>query len=297
VEIDSRFVGTKLETCERVLHWRDMMVYAAGVDDRNPIYYDDEREGGIVGHPLFPIVVTWPILQHLSDYLPGSGFPFHLLASQSHDGEHLVLHRSLRSGDALTIGGEIAAIVPHPAGTRLVIRLAGVDEQGRPVFTRFTSVLLRGIECSDAGAGADGLPSVPAAPDQAEILWQAVVPIGPLRPYLYDGCTSISLPQHLSRRFAHGLDLPGIVLQETATLAFALRELLYREAEGEPRGLETLSCHFTGVVLPNTEIRIQLVGKKPQAQGTDLHFTVLNHQDRRVISDGYAFVRREGLIP
>jgi hypothetical protein len=40
-----------------------------------------------------------------------------------------------------------------------------------------------------------------------------------------------------------------------------------------------------------------LLGKKPHAQGTDLHFVVLNHQDRRVISDGYAFVRREGLIP
>lgn len=297
VEVDSHFVGAKLQTHQTVLHWRDMMNYAAGVDDRNPIYYDDEREGGIVAHPLLPIAITWPMLQHLSESLQEPEFAYDVLATRSLEGEQLILQRPLRPGEKLQIEGEIAAIVPHPAGTRLVIRLAATDEQKLPAFTRYSSALLRGVHCSDEGAGAERLPPVPAAPKQEEVLWQAVVPIGPLRPYLYDGCTGISYDHHLSRRSAHKLELPGILVQETATLAFALRELLYREADGEPQGLKTLSCRFTGMVLPGTEIRIQLLGKTPKGEGTDLHFVVLNDQDRRVISNGYALIRRKGLVP
>jgi acyl dehydratase len=294
VEIDSRFVGTKLRSRETVLHWRDMMNYAAGVDDRNPIYYDDETGSGVVGHPLFPIALSWPMLRDLPETLEEPHFPVDALATQAHDGEHLILQRLLRAGERVAIDAEIAAIVPHPAGTRLVIRLTGADDQDGPVFTRHCSTLLRGVHCKDGGAGAENVPSAPAAREHSEILWQAVVPIGPLRPYLYDGCSGISRPYHLSRRSARKLELPGIVLQETATLALALRELLYREADGEPQGLRTLSCSFTGIVLPGTEIRIQLVGRTARGEGTGLHFVVLNHQDHRAISDGYAYIRGRG---
>jgi hypothetical protein len=297
VEIDSRFVGVKIGPYETVLHWQDLMVYAAGVEDRNSLYFDDEREGGILAHPLYPLVATRPVLQHLHKHLQAPDFPFELLAAQSHYGEHLILHRSLRPGTELTVTGEIAAMVSDPAGTHLVIALNGTDGEERPLFTRHTTRRLKGVRLTGEERGREQLPSTPKAPEPGDILWQAVVSIGRLRPYIYAGCTSISSPQHLSPNLAHQLGLPGVVLQESATLAFALREILYREAEGEPRGLETLACRFTGFVLPDTEIRIQLLGKNPHAERTDLYFVVLDHQGRRAISDGYASVRREGLIP
>jgi acyl dehydratase len=116
-----------------------------------------------------------------------------------------------------------------------------------------------------------------------------------VRPYLYDGCTGISFPIHTSPQFAHGVGLPGIILQGTATLAIAARELVNREAGGDPARLAALYGRFTTMVLPDTEIRVQLTGRQQQTDGTSLHYVVLNGEGRRAINDGYALLR--GLKP
>jgi hypothetical protein len=51
-----------------------------------------------------------------------------------------------------------------------------------------------------------------------------------MRPYVYDGCTNIYFPIHTSVGFARMVGLPDIILQGTATLAYAARELADREA-------------------------------------------------------------------
>jgi acyl dehydratase len=44
--------------------------------------------------------------------------------------------------------------------------------------------------------------------------------------------------------------LPGIILQGTATLAIALREIIEKEADGNSGRISSLFCRFTGMVLP-----------------------------------------------
>jgi acyl dehydratase len=293
VEIKSHFAGTPLKEYRADLHWRDVMNYAAAVEDPNPHYLDDERPDGIVAPPMFCVAVTWPILERIWEYIQADDFPHHLIPTQVHYTEHLEFHRPIKPGDSLTITGKIAAILPHKSGTHIVVRLDACGKDGTWVFTEHIGALMRGVECLDGGRGKDTLPSIPSAPDDHTIIWEAAIPVDPLRPYVYDGCTGIFFPIHTSKQFAHQVGLPGIILQGTATLAFAVRELVNREAAGNPLLLQSLYCRFTGMVLPDTEIRVQLIRRTLKENGTDLYFVVRNQDGRKVISSGYAFLKKQ----
>ncbi|HXK64886.1 MAG TPA: MaoC/PaaZ C-terminal domain-containing protein, partial [Spirochaetota bacterium] len=92
---------------------------------------------------------------------------------------------------------------------------------------------------------------------------------------------------HTSVGFARIVGLPDIILQGTATLAFAARELTDNEAAGNPQRLKELSCRFTGMVVPPADIRVLLLQREEHASGTDLFFEV-HGKEGRVLSNGYA---------
>jgi len=286
VEISARFVGTRLKEYRTTVTWRDTMNYAAAVGDANPCYLDDERPDGIVAPPMFAVAVTWPILERIWDYIEDPDFPRDLLMTQVHYTEHLQFHRPVRPGDALTIRGAVAAIMPHRAGTHIVIRFDAADGENAPVFTEHIGALLRGVDCADEGRGGDALPRVPPSPDDAVPVWESSIAVDPCAPFVYDGCTRIHFPIHTSVKFAHDVGLPGRILQGTATLACAVRELIDREGEGNPLAVESVSCRFSGMVIPGGDIVVRLLRKAPGG-GTGLFFDVVNDEGKTAISHGY----------
>jgi acyl dehydratase len=292
MELSSRFVGTRLKDFRTEVTWRRTMNYAAAVDDHNPCYLNDEREGGILAPPMFATAATWPVLERIWEFIKADDFPAAILATQVHHTEHLAFHRPLKPDQTLTLRGKIAAILPHRSGTRVVVRFDAFDRNGEPIFVEHMGALMRAVTCEDGGRGQEDLPSVPSWQNGEAALWTAPVPIDSLRPFIYDGCTDIVFPIHTSKRFAHQVGLPDIILQGTATLAFAEREIINREADGDPSKLEALACRFTGMVLPGTRIEVRLMGKTERETGTDLHFSVLNQEGRKALSAGYALLRR-----
>jgi acyl dehydratase len=293
MELSSRFVGTPLKNYCTEITWRQTMNFAAAVDDNNGYYVDDEREGGIIAPPMLSVAVTWRILERIWEYIEAKDFPMEVLMTQVHHTEHLEFHRPVRPGDRLTVKGRVAAVLPHRAGTRVVMRFDALDQGHEPVFTEHMGALMRGVKCSDDGLWPNPVPEGPLPQESAEPLWESRIPIDPLRPHIYDGCTNIVFPIHTSRAFARQVGLPGTILQGTATLAFAVREIINREAGGNPLALKSLFCRFTGMVLPGTEIRVRLVGKSGKKDGTDLHFIVLNQEGQKAISGGWAFLTKE----
>jgi acyl dehydratase len=291
MELSSNLVGTALKPYCREVTGRETMNYAAAVGDDNPRYFDDERVEGIVAPPLFGVAVTWPILERIWEYIDTDRFPSEVLLTQVHHTEHLILHRPIRPGDQLTVQGKIAAILPHRAGTQVVICFEALDRKGEPVFTEHTGALLRSVSCTGGGQGREALPLVPTGPDADSPLWETILPIDPLQPFLYDGCTNIFFPIHTSKSFARQVGLPGIILQGTATLALAAREILDREAGRDPARLGIFSGRFSGMVLPGTAIRVVLQGKSARSAGTDLHFAVYNAAGQPAVSKGYAFIK------
>ncbi|MFC1474873.1 MaoC/PaaZ C-terminal domain-containing protein [bacterium] len=289
MKLDSKFVGTKLKEYSSKIEWRETTNYAAAISDNNPFYFDDERDDGIVAPPMFAEGLAWRISGKIREYIEAEDFPAEVLMTQVHYSEHISFHRPIVPGDELTLRGEVAAILPHRAGTHAVIRYDAADKRGQPVFTKHTGSMMRGVECTGGGRGEESLPEVPAPPDDHDgPAWTLKIEIDPMLPYVYDGCADIVFAIHTSPRFAKSVGLPGIILQGTATLALAAREILNREADGDPRRLKEIACRFSGMVAPGTEITMNLDAAAESAGGKDLFFTVENAEGKHAIRKGYA---------
>jgi len=290
MEVSSSYVGAVLKPLEAEITWRSTTNYAAATGDANPRYLDDGRGEGIIAPPMFSVAVTWPVSERIWEYLDIPGFPYEILMTQVHYTEHLRFFRLIAPGDRLSIQGRVAAIVPHKAGTLMTLRYDAYDAAGAVVFTEHIGGLMRGVLCPDGGAGAGSIPDIIPGDDQGAPLWQAAIPVSREAPFIYDGCTNICFPIHTSVRFARQVGLPGIIYQGTATLALAVREVTDREIGGDPGRIEEISCRFTGMVTPGSEIRVDAYGPFPRGDHADIHFTVFNSEGKKAISDGVVSV-------
>lgn len=286
MKLSSDFAGTLLKNYNCSISARHMMNYAAAIGEINPGYYNDELPGGIVAPPLFPSAVTWPIIEHISDYIQSADFPREVLFTQVHFSEQLVIHRPVKPGDNLKINGSVAAVLPHKAGTNVILRFDASDERGEAVFTEFLGAMMRGVECTGGGRGGGDIPAFSSVPAGSRILRESVIGVSPLAPFIYDGCSGIHFPIHTSVKFAHTVGLPGIILQGTAALAITVREILNIEGADDPEKVISINCKFTGMIIPGSSIRVCLTGKVEMPEGTDLFFEVLNSEGKRAISSG-----------
>ncbi len=292
MKLTSVFVGTRLKTYTCTISSRWTMNYAAAIGDANLLYFNDEQPGGIIAPPLFPVAVTWPLIERIGEFIEADSFPREVIFTQVHYTEHIQIHRPVVPGDRLSINGTIAAILPHRAGTHVVLRFDAVNDGAEPVFTEHIGAMMRGVQCTDSGRGGDRIPVLPRQPGGIDALWDSNIYIHPLAPFIYDGCTNIHFPIHTSVKFARQVGLPGIINQGTSTLALALRDIIEREAAGDSRLIKEISCRFTGMVLPGSDITVRLCGKEQHASGTDLFFTVMNVEGHRAISDGYIMLKQ-----
>jgi len=291
MQIDSQIVGRKLKNYRTEISWRRTTNYAAAVSDPNPFYLDDRREGGLIAPPTLAAAVTWPILQNIYEYIDLEYSP-EILLRMVHYSEQLIFHRPLRPGESLSITGEVAAVLPAHKGTHIVFKFPAVDGKGELVFSEYIGGMLRGVTCSDGGRGGENIPAVPQASlPQEGLLWETAVPITREAPYLYDGCADVVFPIHTSPAFACGVGLPDILYQGIATLAQAVRELVNREADADPGGVRALSCHFRGMVIPGSAIRVQLLHRENEAAEKTLFFRVLNEEGREAVSEGYMLLK------
>ena len=290
MEISSRFVGTPLRSLEVTVTARQSMNYAAAVCDQNPRYFHDETAEGIIAPPMLAVALTWQIVGRIAEYLQAGDFPLELLFTQVHYTEHLEFHRPILPGERLLIRGKVAAIIPHKAGTLVVLKFDARDAADNPVFTEHIGGMMRGVSCPDGGAGSEDLPRISAPSLSGAMIWEAPLHVDPLAPFIYDGCTDIHFLIHTSRKFAHDVGLPGIIHQGTSTLAYAARELVNREAGSNPALLKTLACRFTGMVLPGSDIRIRMTGRQTTDSGALVYFEVLNAEGKKAISDGSALL-------
>ncbi|UYP44418.1 hypothetical protein NEF87_000703 [Candidatus Lokiarchaeum ossiferum] len=289
MELDLKYVGTILKPYKTRVTWRQTTNYAASIKDSNPYYFDDEQKGGLVAHPLFPVVVNWPIIENISEFIIDQNFPQHFLARGVHYSEHIIVHRLIKPKDRLQIEGQIAAIKPHRAGSHFIGEFKATDRKGYRVFTEYTGIMLRGVKCSPEGAEISNLPTMPSYLDnkwQGKPEWVEDIFIDLCLPYVYDGCTNIVFPIHTSPKFAHSVKLPGNILQGTATLAIAVSSIINRESGGNPSNVKEIYCQFTGMVLPGTEIKLQVLKKIVNENEITIYFNVVNHIEKKAISNG-----------
>ncbi len=290
MKINTKFVNTSIKDYFIKISWRKTMNYAAALDDDNPYYFDDERKEGIVAPPMYAVAITWPIAEDLPNYIQSNKFPLKVMKTLVHYTEHLTFNRLIKPNDELTIKGRIAAILPHRSGTHIISRLDAFDKNNALIFTEHIGGMLRGVKCVGEGRGEETLPKMPTHQSDNKPLWKETIKIERLRAHIYDGCADIHFPIHTSKKFAHFVGLPDTILQGTATLAHAIKTILNKEADRDPHRVKSISCKFTGMVLLDTSIEVQLNKKINGEKGTDLFFEVYNNENKKAISHGHVMI-------
>ncbi len=285
--IPSSLAGTALRKHRSLVTWRDTTNYAAGIGDTNGLYFNDESADGLIAHPVFPTALTWPVIEHLEQYVPDPDFPLELLRRQVHYTEQLVLHRPIRPGAALTISGAIHAIQPHRAGSVCVLKFDASDDGGVPVFTEFIGGMLRGVSCEGACDGEYAPPGRIDIEQSRGILKETHIPVPRLLPYIYDGCSRIHFPIHTSPAFAHMVGLPGIIVQGTAVLALAVSALVESELAGNAASVREIACLFTGMVFPGDTVTLRLIERRQRQEESELYFDVAGQNGKKALSSGY----------
>ena len=285
LKIGSDIVGIPWKVVKKQIHWRDTTNYAASLNDMNPHYIDDERPGGIVASPMFAVTLGWPLAQKIHEQVE-MPYPQEVFDQTVHYTAYIDYERLIRPGETVTVFPTICTVAPRKSGTYLVYKFVVTDEDGKLIHTEYMGVMLRGVACLDAGKGEESTPST--KPLKAEtVLWESSIPVSRAFPYVYDGCTGIVFDIHTSPKFAHSVGLPDILVQGTTTVAFGVRELINKEAGGDPGRVKALGGRLTAMVFPDTEIKVQLLEKHVTPEGTDLHFQVVNQEGQVALSHGY----------
>jgi acyl dehydratase len=101
--------------------------------------------------------------------------------------------------------------------------------------------------------------------------------------HVYTECARIWNPIHTDRKAAIDAGLPDIILHGTATLAFAVSQLLGEYIADAPQRVRRLGCRFSGMVmLPSTlALHVNVLGQD------GLRFTVQDARGQPVLSAGF----------
>ena len=291
MHINSDIVGFRTRPLEAEIDWRQTTNHAAALGDANPLFLDDRRPEGLVAHPMFAAVYSWPLVATLEEHLGELPYPPVIWQTKIHHAQHLLLHRLVRPGDRLRGLGEVIAVLPHRAGTRVVLELRVTDQRDELVHVETLGALLRDVRCLDEGAGAERLPSHPELPDVDAPTWDERLDIHATAAHVYDGCTDIVFPIHTSQAFAEAVGLPGMIYQGSATLARAVSCLVEREAEGDAARVAELDARFGAFVRPGDPIHVRLLTRAQDDAGTHLWFDVRNAEHAPAVRGGYLRLR------
>ncbi len=288
MKINSKIVGMNLKVYKTVISPRHAMNYAAAIEDMNQRYFNNCEEATIVAPPMLSVALTWPIISRIKEFLEEGDISPEVFTRQVHYTEQLEFHAQLKPSEQLLIHGQIIGIIPHRNGTLVKFKFKASNQQGDAIFTEIICGLLRGVKCTDEGREIEKTKVLASRKCTGNsLIWETQVNVDEARPYLYDACSNISFPIHTSQKFARQVGLPSVILHGTATLAYAVREIINQYANGNPDKLKAVSCQFSGMVFLKNKLTVQLLSEETDGKFNNLYFQVLDQQKQIVIKNGF----------
>ena len=276
--IPAKIVGVEVGALSQSIDARWLMAYAAGLGETDPRYYDTRAPAGPVAHPMFPVCYEWPAVLALR----AKTIKEELSPLGVHATLHTVIHRRPETGDRLLTRASVIGVRPSRAGTSVLMRIATVDRNGRPVTTTDYGSVFRGVSTESATASAvEPLPRL-AAPAEDAVRWSGAVPVGAWAAHVYSECARIWNPIHTDVAVARAAGLPGPILHGTATLALALSTLIARDLGGEPTRVTEIQARFTGMVELPSRVTVRGRGRA----GGLIAFDAVNERGEPVLADG-----------
>lgn len=232
---------------------RAAMNFAAAVGDGNERYFDDTATNNFVAHPMYAVVVTWPAFLALVASRPAD-LPANFFSRLLHFHERLEFSRPLVPGKRLRVESNWGRRFSVAAGTVLAIENKAYDQSDRLVFAEEAMALVRGW----ASPGAPPLDAPSLFARISEPAWEEQIPANPLLAHVYDGCSGISHPIHISLAAAQAAGMSSRVVHGTAILALVTKLLVNKECGGNPGRLKEIGCSFAGKMLPEYDLSLTL---------------------------------------
>jgi acyl dehydratase len=283
--LDAGCVGARLGPIEVDCDARSLMAYAAGAGQARSEYFDTTRAGGVVAHPLFPVAPEWELLTGRHGARPDYG----LLPEEALRGVHashdILLHRSIRQGDRVELGGQVAGVERTAKGGRLTLRFDATEGAG-PVWTTWVQSLYRGVDVVGSDVPPDGAPLSPGTGEGRAVLDSRRIALGPADGHVYTECARIWNPIHTDAAVALAAGLPAIILHGTATLAHGVSATM-EMLEAGPEAVRRVGGEFRAMVLPPTEIEVRLLNVAQDRSRRVAIFDVTSSEGGQAVRDGF----------
>ena len=261
---------------------RAITAFAGGVGDFNPIYFEDDRPGGLIAHP--GMVFSW---QWNSRFTPDQQYDLELVRRGVHAWVDVQFQRHAREGDVITSQGQDVAVKQVRPGVLSAQRFTMRDSHGDVVAIMDTGGITRGAELDGDEAEIASAPPLPQRSSQnGEPVWSASLPIDPQAPHVYTECADIWNPIHTERRVALAAGLPDIILHGSANIIIALREVINRSLDGDPTRVRRFAGQFRGMVIPGTDVTVNALEVRDEGDREIVFYEMRNHLGEPAIANG-----------
>lgn len=240
---------------------RRIQAYAASVRDTNPRYFDDLRDGGLVGHPGLAFSFQWNSRARPDRSPPPRS------AAGVHAWTDLRIERPFLEGDVITSQGEAVSVEQVSSGVLSVDRYRMTDASGALVAELdMGGIALGGTLEGDATPAPNlQLPEVALA---SEPLWVQQIEVPGDAAQIYTECAQIYNPIHTERRVALDAGLPDIILHGSATQAMAISAIVDHVLGGDPTRVRRFYAQNRAMVLMDSVIEVRCLGVSTLADGT-----------------------------
>lgn len=255
---------------------RDAILYALGIGlgadpmDEGDLDYLLETRGQVLAP--FAVTLASPGMW-IRD--PRFGVDFTRLV---HAEQEALFHRPLPPSGTVTARPRVVGLYDRGAGKGAVLvverEIADPDSPTAPFATIRQTLLLRG----DGGFGGSPPPAVAVtAPPDRRADHRLAVPVSPRAALIYRLVADLN-PLHADPAFARKAGFERPILHGLASYGMAGRAVM--RATG--RGLASLSCRFSGIVVPGDTMTLSL-----WREGESVHFQA-HVGDRLVLDRGFA---------
>jgi acyl dehydratase len=264
---------------------RWLMNYAASVGDATATYFDNRDGRTLPGHPAYVSHLEWDAISNLHEGLGELTDEERLRGVHSFN--HTQLARPIRSGDKLTALASVVGIEQRRSGARLTIKTQTTDTSEKIVATSFTSSIFRGVEV----AGEQQTPDMPRTtmPEKAPRgRTSRTITIGKLAPYVFSECARDYGAIHTDIAAATRAGLPGLILHGTATIAYALSDIVNHELESDPTAVAGFQANLRAMLTCPSQARIEVT--EDPAHDT-IWFDLLTEDNDKAISAGAVITR------
>ena len=281
-EITSADLGAYTIATTQVIDTRFAMAFAAAVNDTNPAYFDDLRQPVAV-HPGIVFTLQWA-----SRFRPDHPVNLRAAPFGVHASTDLRIYRPFRVGEAVTTQGRLIAKRQVPPGVYVVDRYRMTGSDGTLIAELDYNGITRGATLVDAGGSVDDEPMLPdvGPASAAEPLWHVNVPVPLHAGQQYTECARIYNPIHTEPSVARAAGLPGVILHGSATKAMSLTAVVDKCFDGDAARVTRLCGQMRGMVLLDTEIRVEALAQTVVAGEKRILFRTLNADGAPAIANG-----------